>query len=70
MSKYEVRGDSTAPIWQRDVTKCYDTVEDERIYLNWRVVDTSTGRTMAVFGGGAGYLAATVFKEYIEEKNW
>lgn len=70
--QFEVIGDLAAPNDVKDVTSIFrkyaknGVKDDEHIFLNWRVVSTETGRTMAVFGGGAGYDAACVFKDYCE----
>jgi hypothetical protein len=71
--RFEVIGDLSAPSEVKDVTHIYANYsengvkEDEKIHLNWRVIDVVSGRTVAVFGGGAGYDAASVFKNYCEE---
>ena len=70
--RFSIIGDLTAKE-ERDITNIYRRHSmygvrgDEKISLNWRVVDNRTKRTICVFGGGAGYDAACVFKEYCEE---
>ena len=72
-SRYQIIGDLTAPTEMKDVTNLFrdysetSVKDDERIILNWRVIYKKTGRTVAVFGGGAAYDAASVFQRYCEE---
>jgi 2-phosphoglycerate kinase len=70
--RFAVSGDLFADMEKRDISDIYRNhsehglKDDETIFLNWRVIRKETGRTMAVFGGGAGHDAAHVFKEYCE----
>jgi len=72
--RFIIVGDLSAPLDKKDVTELFSKFStvgvkaDERIMLNWRVVDTSNdNRTVCVFGGGASYDAANVFAEYCNE---
>lgn len=70
--RFEAVGDLAAPDEVKNVTDIYKVYaklgikEDEKIVLNWRVIAKDTGRTLAIFGGGAGYDAACVFADYCE----
>lgn len=71
--RFEVLGDLRATEEQKDISIIFRNHSvkglqfDEKIYISWRVVNKETGRTLCVFGGGAAFDAASVFKNYCEE---
>jgi hypothetical protein len=65
--QYEIKGDSSDRS-HKDISHVYKLQPDENLFVNWRIINKETGRTMVAFAGGMGLLAAQIVKEHLEKE--
>jgi len=67
--RFLIKGDCSASVKDRNILHLYpNTQENEILCVNWRVIDSETGKTMVAFAGGLGYLAAQIVADHLEEE--
>jgi len=66
MERFLIKGDCSASVHDRNILNLYpNTKDDEILCVNWRIVDSETGRTMVAFAGGMGYEAAQIVADHL-----